>query len=157
MIGERKDECGGSVYYQLHQQLGSQLPKPDLSSFAHEIAAIHTAMQAGLVLAAHDISEGGIAVALAEMSFKNEIGVNVFIAGELPNEKKLFSESGGFILEVSPEHVPAVKELFDKYSVGFQTIGETTVTPVLMINSIVNLSISAAKTAWKNGLVERLI
>ncbi|VEB33768.1 phosphoribosylformylglycinamidine synthase II (FGAM synthase II) [Legionella cherrii] len=157
MVGARKDECGGSVYYQLHNQLGSQLPKPDLAAFADEISAVHAAMQAGLVWSAHDISEGGIAVALAEMSFKNEIGVNVFISGDLPNDKKLFSESGGFILEVSPENISALEQIFQQYSVAFQTIGETTVTPTLIMNSVINLSISAAKTAWNNGLVERLI
>jgi phosphoribosylformylglycinamidine synthase len=157
MIGERKDECGGSVYYQLHNELGSQLPKPDLASFANEIAAVHSAIQAGLVLSAHDVSEGGIAVALAEMSFKNEIGVHVFIPGDLPNDKKLFSESGGFILEVSPEKLNAIEQLFRTYSVSWQTIGETTARSVLLINSVINLSISTAKTAWENGLVERLI
>jgi phosphoribosylformylglycinamidine synthase len=77
LIGERKDECGGSVYYQIHQELGSRIPKPDLSSIAREIHALHTAIQQGLILSAHDISEGGVAVALAEMSFKNKIGVKV--------------------------------------------------------------------------------
>ncbi|KTD12009.1 phosphoribosylformylglycinamidine synthase II (FGAM synthase II) [Legionella gratiana] len=157
MVGERRDECGGSVYYQLHHQLGSQLPKPDLASFASEISALHTAMQEGLVLSAHDISEGGVAVALAEMSFKNQIGVDVFIPGDLPNDKKLFSESGGFILEISPEHLKKIETLFHNHSITFQAIGETTATPTLMINSVVNVSISAAKTAWENGLVERLI
>ncbi|MCW8408927.1 phosphoribosylformylglycinamidine synthase subunit PurL [Legionella sp. PATHC035] len=157
MVGARQDECGGSVYYQLHNHLGSQLPKPDLAAFADQISAVHAAMQAGLVCSAHDISEGGIAVALAEMSFKNEIGVNVFISGDLPNDKKLFSESGGFILEVSPENISKLEHIFRQYSVAFQTIGETTVNPTLMMNSVINLSISAAKTAWNNGLVERLI
>ncbi len=157
MVGARKDECGGSVFYQLHNQLGSQLPKPDLASFANEISTVHAAIQAGLVLAAHDISEGGIAVALAEMCFKNEIGVNVFIGGDLPNEKKLFSESGGFILEVSPQNVSKLEQIAKKYSVSLHSIGETTTTPSLIINSVINLSVSAAKTAWNNGLVERLI
>ncbi|HAT8971191.1 TPA: phosphoribosylformylglycinamidine synthase subunit PurL, partial [Legionella pneumophila subsp. pneumophila] len=39
LIGERKDECGGSVYYQLHNELGSNVPKPDLSLFNREIHA----------------------------------------------------------------------------------------------------------------------
>ncbi len=34
LIGERKDECGGSVYYELHDELGANLPKPDLTTFA---------------------------------------------------------------------------------------------------------------------------
>ena len=156
MVGERKDECGGSVYYQLHNQLGSQLPKPDLATFANEIAAVHTAIGAGLVLSAHDISEGGVAVALAEMSFNNTIGVNVGISGSLPDDKKLFSESGGFILEVSPKHLPAVEQLFSDYAVPFIAIGETTTAPVLRINSVINLPINTAKIAWENGLVLRM-
>jgi len=50
-----------------------------------------------------------------------------------------------------------LEQIFHKYSVSFQTIGETTATPTLIMNSVINLSVSAAKTAWKNGLVERLI
>lgn len=157
MVGARKDECGGSIYYQLHQHLGRQLPQPDLAAFTKEIMAVHTAIQAGVVLSAHDISEGGIAVALAEMSFKNNIGVNVFIPGELSEDKKLFSESGGFILEVSPEKLNTLAQIFISYSVPFQSIGETTANPALEINSVINLSVSAAKSAWENGLVERLI
>ncbi|HDS3846819.1 TPA: phosphoribosylformylglycinamidine synthase subunit PurL, partial [Legionella pneumophila] len=83
LIGERKDECGGSVYYQLHNELGSNVPKPDLSLFNREIHAVSSAIQHGLVNAAHDVSEGGVAVALAEMSFKNSLGVAVQINGEL--------------------------------------------------------------------------
>ncbi|CDZ77874.1 Phosphoribosylformylglycinamidine synthase 2 [Legionella massiliensis] len=156
-VGETKDECGGSVYYQLHNQLGSQLPKPNLAKFADEIAAVHQAIQTGLVLAAHDISEGGIAVALAEMSFKNKIGVKLSIPGELPTDRKLFSESGGFILEVSAQNLAELEQLLRGYSVSFETIGETTEEPILLMNSVINLPISTASTAWEKGLVERLI
>ncbi|MBA3535633.1 MAG: phosphoribosylformylglycinamidine synthase subunit PurL [Tatlockia sp.] len=157
MVGERKDECGGSVYYQLHNQLGLQLPKPDLATFSDEITAIHRAIQSGLVLSAHDISEGGIAVALAEMSFKNKIGVNVFIPGELENDKKLFSESGGFILEVSPHTLKELEQLLINHSVAFKIIGETTAAALLIMNSVINLPITAASSAWEQGLVERII
>ena len=157
MVGERKDECGGSVYYQLHQVLGSQLPKPDLTHFALEIKAVHDAMQKGLVLSAHDISEGGIAVALAEMSFKNNKGVNVMIPSYLPTDKTLFSESGGFILEISPKHSESVQKLFNEAGLSFTAIGETTKAPFLKFNSVINLAISEAKNAWEKGLLERLI
>ncbi|WP_338034440.1 phosphoribosylformylglycinamidine synthase subunit PurL [Legionella cardiaca] len=157
LIGERKDECGGSIYYQLHQHLGSQLPRPDLASFANEIAAVHTAIQQELILSAHDISEGGIAVTLAEMSFKNKIGVNVSLPGSLPDDKKLFSETGGFILEVSPENLNYVKQLLKTRTVSFSVIGETTADPILAINSVINLSISTASIAWENGLRGRFI
>jgi len=157
LIGERKDECGGSVYYQLHHELGSQLPKPDLHSFASEIHAVYAAIQQGLVLSAHDISEGGVAIALAEMSFNNLWGVNVDIPGDLADSKKLFSETGGFILEVAREKLNDLKMLFATHHVPMFILGETTVAARLQMNSIVDLPIQDAKIAWENGLRERLL
>ncbi|MBA2656592.1 MAG: phosphoribosylformylglycinamidine synthase subunit PurL [Tatlockia sp.] len=157
MLGERRDECGGSVYYQLHNELGSELPKPNLQTFNDEISALYSAIQADLILSAHDISEGGVAVTLAEMSFKNLIGVNVIIPGNLENDKKLFTETGGFVLEVSPKNIAEVEQLFNKKEIYYKLIGETTEIPTLMINTLINLPIAAAKTAWERGLIERIL
>ncbi|KTD51068.1 phosphoribosylformylglycinamidine synthase subunit PurL [Legionella quateirensis] len=157
LVGERKDECGGSVYYQLFDQLGSQVPQPDLKTITNEIQAVSEAIQRGLVLSAHDISDGGVAVALAEMSFKNSIGVNVVIPGTLPVEKLLFSESGGFILEVAPEHSMQIDTIFSKHHIPYRTIGHTVEKPHLSINSEINLSVNEAKHAWEHGLRERLL
>jgi len=157
MIGERKDECGGSVYYQLQGELGCQLPKPDLSSLSREIHAVHTAIQQGLVLAAHDISEGGVACALAEMSFKHQIGVKITVPGELSTEKKLFGETGGFILEVAREKLMELKKIAAAHSITVISLGETTSSSHLQMNDVINVSVSEAKHAWENGLRERLL
>lgn len=157
LIGERKDECGGSVYYQLHQELGCNLPKPDLSTFSREIHAVHAAIQNGFVLAAHDISEGGVAVAIAEMSFQHQIGVKIDIPGELPIEKKLFSESGGFILEVAREKWKEFREMFVQHQMPMILLGETTKEARLQMNAAINLPINEAKSAWEYGLRERLL
>ncbi|OGT57302.1 MAG: phosphoribosylformylglycinamidine synthase II [Gammaproteobacteria bacterium RIFCSPHIGHO2_12_FULL_43_28] len=157
LIGERKDECGGSVYYQLHDVIGANLPKPDLANFSRDIYTIHAAMQLSLILSAHDISDGGLAVALAEMSFKHALGVNVDVPGDLPHDKKLFGETGGFILEVSRDKVKAFKKLFEEAMVPFIVIGETTREPRLKMNGVIDVSIQEAKAAWENGLRERLL
>ncbi|HHV7596214.1 TPA: phosphoribosylformylglycinamidine synthase subunit PurL [Legionella pneumophila] len=157
LIGERKDECGGSVYYQLHNELGSNVPKPDLSLFNREIHAVSSAIQHGLVNAAHDVSEGGVAVALAEMSFKNSLGVAVQINGELSADKLLFGETGGFILEIDKQHKAAFDKLVTQYQVPYMVIGHTTEQPVLQINSVINLPVEEARQAWENGLRERLL
>jgi len=156
LIGERKDECGGSVYYQLHGELGLQVPQPDLTSIANEIHAITDAIQSGLILSAQDISEGGLAVCLAEMSFQNGIGVNVHLSSELPVPKILFSESGGFVLEVAPENVDAVSHLLRKHQVPYWNIGTTIAEPQLRLQNAVNLSVEQAKITWENGLREKL-
>ncbi|HAU2288273.1 TPA: phosphoribosylformylglycinamidine synthase subunit PurL [Legionella pneumophila] len=157
LIGERKDECGGSVYYQLHNQLGSNVPKPDLSLFNREIHAVSSAIQHGLVNAAHDVSEGGVAVALAEMSFKNSLGVAVQINGELSADKLLFGETGGFILEIDKQYKAAFDKLVTQYQVPYMVIGHTTEQPVLQMNSVINLPVEEARQAWENGLRERLL
>lgn len=157
MVGERKDECGGSVYYQLQNELGSALPQPDLNAFANEIHAVHDAIQQGLILAAHDISEGGIAAAIAEMSFRRQIGVKIDIPGTLSTERKLFSETGGFVLEVARDSLPALKLIFDQYAVALTVIGETTQTSRLQMLSVMNVPVAEAKLAWENGLRERLL
>ena len=157
LIGERKDECGGSVYYQLFGELGSQIPKPDLKTLRREIQCVSAAIQQGLILAAHDISEGGVAVALAEMSFKNSIGIKVDVKGDLSTEKLLFSESGGFVLEVDEKHSSTLDVLFTQYQVPYVIIGHTISQPVLQINSVINLQISEARHPWEHGLRERLL
>jgi phosphoribosylformylglycinamidine synthase len=157
LIGQRKNECGGGVYYQLANELGSNLPKPDLSLLNQEISAVSTAIQNGMVLAAHAISNGGIAVALAQMSFKHKIGLQVSLKGDLPIDKRLFSESGGFVLEIAPMQQSSFHNVMTTAKVPYEIIGETMKEPVLEMNSVVHLSISEAKTVWENGLRERLV
>lgn len=157
LVGERKHEFGGSVFYQLFDALGHDLPRPDLDAFNREITAVHEAMKAGLVLSAHDISDGGLAAALAEMSFKNEIGVEVDVKGDISVEAKLFAETGGFILEIAPEDVDELLALFAKAHVSAMMIGKTNKDKQLLMNGLIDLPISKAKMAWEYGLRERLL
>ncbi|TAL64252.1 MAG: phosphoribosylformylglycinamidine synthase subunit PurL, partial [Legionella sp.] len=157
LIGERKDECGGSVYYQLFNHLGAHVPKPNLASINQEIQAVATAIQQGLVLSAHDISEGGVAVALAEMSFKRAIGFVVDLGQALSTDKLLFSESGGFILEIAQDNAKAFQALFKEYQVDYQQIGTTSAMANMRINSVIDLAIPAAKEAWEQGLRARAL
>ncbi len=157
LVGERKDECGGSVYYDLFNELGANVPQPDLSKIAMEIFAVNEAIQQECVLSAHDISDGGIAVALAEMSFKNQIGCVVNIPGDLLPEKQLFSETGGFVLEVAKENLPALKQIFAIHHTSIFEIGYTTKEARLKMQGCIDLDINDAKSAWQNGLREKLL
>lgn len=156
LVGERKDECGGSVYYDLLGELGAQVPQPDLKMIRAEIHALHDAISQGLVLSAHDISDGGLAVALAEMSFKKNIGALIEIPGELGVAKKLFGETGGFILEVAKDKLTAFKKIFARYNVPVFELGETTKESWLRMQDCVAVEVKEAKWAWENGLREKL-
>ncbi|MCP4475973.1 MAG: phosphoribosylformylglycinamidine synthase subunit PurL [Gammaproteobacteria bacterium] len=157
LLGARKDECGGSVYYQLHGELGANLPKPDIAELERDIHALHEAISQQLVLACHDISEGGLAVAITEMSFERKIGARVYLSSELRRDKLLFSESGGFILEIASEQIAAIKKCFADRDIVLLEIGETTDEPRLMIQDCINLPLDSAYDAWANGLREKLL
>jgi len=151
MVGVRKDELGGSVYYSLFNELGSNLPKPDLEEVKHQIFALTDCIDDGLVLSCHDIADGGVASALAEMTFGNSIGCNVKIESDLSPDKIMFSETGGFILEILPKNINALKSVFSNYGLDVFEIGSTGGKSI-EINGIANISVSEAKDIWTNGL-----
>ena len=151
MVGVRKDELGGSVYYSLFNELGSNLPKPDLEEVKHQIFALTDCIDDGLVLSCHDIADGGVASAISEMTFGNSIGCNVKIESDLSPDKILFSETGGFILEILPKNINALKSVFSNYGLDVFEIGSTGGKSI-EINGIANISVSEAKDIWTNGL-----
>jgi len=156
MIGERKNELGGSVYYSLYNELGANVPKPNFEEVKNQIFALTDCIDDGLVSSCHDIADGGLASALAEMTFGNGIGCNVKIESNLSMDKFLFSEAGGFILEVSKENMYLIQNLFSDRSVSVYDIGVTTPQKFLKMNELIMLPISKARDAWKNGLRDKL-
>ena len=155
MIGQRKNEMGGSAYFHLNNELGTNLPKPDLQEVKKQIYGLTDCIDNNMVLSCHDISDGGIAVALAEMTFKNNIGCKVSIESDLRIDEILFSETGGFILEVNDENIHSITNCFSKYDLEVFVIGKT-VSKNIMINEEINISIEQGRDAWENGLTNKL-
>ena len=156
MVGERKDELGGSVYYSLYNELGINLPMPDLKEVKNQIFALNNCIEKQLVLSCHDIADGGIASAVAEMTFGNEIGCDIKIINDLRTDKTLFSETGGFVLELSINNMEAAQSIFSNYGIELIKIGSTNNSGVMIFNNVVKLSVKKVKDAWTNGLREKL-
>jgi phosphoribosylformylglycinamidine synthase len=155
MIGERKNELGGSVYYSLFDEVGANVPKPNLEEVKNQIFALTDCIDDGLVFSCHDISDGGVASALSEMTFGNNIGCEVKIDSNLSKKQLLFSETGGFIVEVSTENIEEIKSVFSNYSLDVFKIGSTGGNAI-QINDVINISVNKTKEAWTNGLPEKL-
>ena len=156
MAGERRDELGGSVYYSLYDELGTNVPEPDFEEVKNQIYALTDCIDDCLILSCHDISDGGVASALAEMTFGHGIGCNVKIDTDLSLDKILFTETGGFILEVSTNNVTQVSNVFSKYGQTIYNIGKTNFTNAIQLNWVINLELDKAKNAWNNGLRQKL-
>jgi len=115
-VGLTKNELGGSHFALVESRCGGEVPKVDVESAKKTFAAMHAAIDAGLVRACHDLSEGGLAVAAAEMAFAGGLGAQISLAEvpKAPDAKNapaavlLFSESNTrFLVEVSPEKAEA--------------------------------------------------
>ena len=156
MAGERRDELGGSVYYSLYDELGANVPEPDFEDVKNQIYALTDCIDDCLILSCHDIADGGAASALAEMTFGNGIGCDVEIETDLSLDKILFSETGGFILEVSTHNVTRVREGFSEYGQTIFNIGKTNFSNSIKLNRVINLDLDKAKDAWDDGLRQKL-
>lgn len=119
LVGLTFPELGGSEYFRLHGELGSSVPKLDPETNIKAYRRILGAMDSGLIRACHDCSEGGLGVAVAEMAFTGDLGVDLDI-GMVPvkepmrDDYVLFSESNGRLLvEVSGNHVEEFERVME--------------------------------------------
>ena len=133
------------------------VPKPDFKEVRRELSFITRGINAGLILSAHDISDGGLAVCLAEMCFggrgKGKIGAKVDLSslGNLPTWKKLFSETGGFLIEASDEiELRKLAGDLPLYELGLTTEEDT--FEIKDGGSLIKTGMNELRDLWLNGL-----
>jgi phosphoribosylformylglycinamidine synthase len=173
LLGATDAEFGGSHFHQLTGQSGGVVPRVDLK-LAHRIfAAVHHAIRQGWLRACHDLSEGGLAVAVAEMAFAGNWGAVVFLdavplaepARVLSSPQQLlialYAESNTrFVCEVAPEHAAALEDHLEQAGVPFGQIGWVTEEPRLCIYDreeprhelLIDADLGELKQAWQKPL-----
>ncbi len=171
LAGSRKDELGGSVYYSINNEIGKNVPIIDFEEHKNMAYAVIDCIENGLFLSCHDISDGGMLTAIAEMilggNADGEIGAEISINfSNLRNDKILFSESPGFVFEVEEKNVDEVKKNFGKYNLNLIVLGKTggkkltiyrKIAHIPPVNKkIIDLTIEEMKNAWTTGFVEAL-
>lgn len=166
LLGKTAFEMGGSEYYALQGFVGNRVPRVDASSSLERYRAYHSAIQQGLVASCHDLSDGGLAVALAESAFAGGHGLaidlgRVLFAGvacDRRDEVLLFSESASRLLvTVRPDN----REAFERTMNGtcYSLIGTVTETPELIATGVdgsvvLHGSLAELKEAWQSPLRE---
>lgn len=153
VIGETKTEFGGSELQKLmNGRIFGQAPSIDLEVEAARQKALLQAIQAGLVASAHDVAEGGLAVAIAETTFGTNLGVNVTLEGSATTA--LFSESQSrFVVTVKPE----LAARFEKVVTDAKQIGVVTEEANIVINSseqqpLIEGTVAEFQDAWKGAI-----
>lgn len=140
LIGETRHEFGGSHVLMLEERDGGTVPQPNPNALM-TLRALHHAIKQGWVQACHDLSEGGLAVSIAEMCIVGNLGATL----SAQTTATLFAESNTrFIVEVAPEHAQDVVALFAHIT----HIGTVTSAPTLTIGDE-SISIADLERAYR--------
>ena len=166
LVGWTSEELGGSLFNEIVRLSGGAVPEVEVRSAAETFRGVQAAIAKGLVLSAHDLSEGGLAVAAAEMAFSGEFGLSLDLdqtarsSDIFSNEVLLFSESPSrVLLEVKPEdEAPLLKAL---KGVPVKRVGLSMANPILKVRGldgsvIMEEPLAGLKAAWQRTLPEAL-
>ena len=182
IVGETRDELGGSHYYDLFGAIGNNVPKPDLKKAKVIFDTLTKVTSAGLIRAMHDCSDGGLGVASAEMAFSGGLGMELFLS-EVPyprspghqvsakrseaspkgtrspekrNDVVLFSESNSrFIVEIEKKNQKKFEKLLK--GIPFSLIGCISNKKYFKVHGLdckvcVHADIKDLKEAWQKPL-----
>jgi phosphoribosylformylglycinamidine synthase len=158
LLGSTGPLLGGSHYLLVEgAETGNDVPPVDPAESARTFTALGSAIVAGLVRACHDLSEGGLAVAAAEMAFSGGCGLELDAAnmpgvGDLDAAARLFAEyAGRFLVEVAPADREAFEQALAACPTGL--LGSVTDTGHVVIASagrdLIDVSTEAAREAWQ--------
>lgn len=127
LLGENDGEIGGSEYLKaVHDRVAGDAPALDLEREKALQAALLEAIRSGLVRSAHDCSDGGLAVALAESAIAAHprVGLEVELEDDLPTAGLLFGETQSrVVVSAAPDAVNALLELMKRQGVPARSIG----------------------------------
>lgn len=157
LVGETKAEFGGSeLQYVLNGTASGRPPVIDLETEKKVQDAVLSAIQKGLVASAHDLSEGGIAAALAESCISGGIGANVSLTSDLRPDHLLFSESQSrILLSAKPDQADALTAHLSEQGVTHAVIGTVTGSS-LTINvngkAGINAPVQQLEKVWKDAI-----
>ncbi len=161
LIGETFNELGGSEYYKLKGYLGASVPKVRGAKAKRTFKVVTKAIDEGLVKSCHDLSEGGLAVAAAEMAFAGGYGLEIDLrkvpGKELTrNDFVLFSESNSrFLIEVTEADRDDFEDLMKGKNCA--QIGKVTKEQKLLVHGLydkvtVDASLGTLMHSWKKTL-----
>ena len=161
IVGMTADELGGSHWAEIHGLSGGTVPRWNGEQARRIFDAMHRAIMSGCVRACHDLSEGGLAVAIAEMAFAGEFGAEIDLdavpcaSSDLGPVVRLFGESNSrFLCEVPVERASAFEGLFAGLPVA--RLGMVVEKPHLVVRwkgkTLIDAAIENLKRAWKQPL-----
>jgi len=137
-IGNGKNRMGGTALAHVFNQIGDDSPDvDDAQLLKRAFNAIQMLISQDLILSGHDRSDGGLIVAILEMAFSGNCGMEIELVGQKLESDiitTLFSEELGFVIEYLPEKENEIISLLKNSSVPYQIIGRTLTEKRIKIN-----------------------
>ena len=163
IIGHTQSALGGSVFARRHEIANAEVPATSLDEAFKCYRQYYEAVKEGLILSAHDVSEGGLAVTLAEAAFSGKGGLEIDLCSlpmddDASKAAMLFGESPSrLVIEVAPENLERVAKLFE--GLPFAALGRATSSHTNLVvewgkETLINESLTDLKSLWKNGLAQ---
>ena len=154
LIGKTKEEMGASLYYRSIGKDCPNIPKTDFDSFIPRMEQLIQAIEQGEVVACHDISTGGIAVAVIEMCMSG-VGANIGLGEDMRADVELFSESNGrWIVQVANGKEKGFARRFD-YATRIGEVGKN-IAFSKDNDVIAEFEIDELRSAWTRPVWDRL-
>jgi len=163
IIGTTGTELGGSVLARQLEINNAEVPATDLEVALESYRKYHEAVKQGLILSAHDVSEGGLAVTLAEAAFSGKAGLEIDLCSlpiddDASKAAMLFGESPSrLVVEVAPGNLEKLADLFE--GLPFACLGRAAAEHSnLRIEwgkeILIDEPLDELKAIWKNGLAQ---
>jgi len=167
LIGSPGRGLAGSALLEVIGLSGTGVaPELDLEAERREAHAVTGTIRSGLATACHDVSEGGLFTSLAEMVIggwgtgRRGASVDLDFGGDVAEVELLFSEAGGYVVEVRPENVEAVVNICENHGACVSELGRTVEEPRLEVRksgrTILKIGIDEMRDAW-SGALEKLV
>jgi phosphoribosylformylglycinamidine synthase len=155
LVGGTKDEMGGSLLFRKFGGVGGNVPGVDLPELKKIMDRLLEAMAAGLVQSCHDCSDGGFAVAMAEMCIAGGVGADIDLSKVGGTDAvRLYSESNTrWIAEILEKDEAAFKKIMGR---TVTKIGRTEGERMKIKGSSVSLAVKDMRAAWKEP-IERIM
>ncbi|MBE6524136.1 MAG: phosphoribosylformylglycinamidine synthase subunit PurL [Thermoplasmata archaeon] len=151
IVGKTKDEMGGSLLFRKYGGVEGDVPGVDIPGLKRKMANLLKAMDKRLVLSCHDCSDGGLAVAVAEMCISGQVGAQIDLSamdGEL--SRKLYSESNSrWIVEVDGKDVTEFMEIMGDDA---ELIGITKGDALVIKDNGTVVPVTEMRKAWNDPI-----
>jgi len=157
LIGDRCNEIGGSEYLKsIHNIISGNSPKVDLKKEKKLYDAILEMADKKILESAHDCSDGGLAVTLAESCFKQnrkDLGAEIKFGLKYRPDFELFGEAHSrIVISCNPKNVDMIQSIAKQNGINSEIIGKV-IKENFIINELVNIEVEKLKISWSTGII----